>query len=182
MVKYGIVKPIGKNLEFSGKLMKFTIENMLEEKVLVDPQDTKEDISQDEQWAEDLAVLTRKMSLLEAKMRSIALNFLRMDSLLNRGDSADERIFKCISDTRRGALKRLSGEALIGKLFWLELKNIYIKEWKLFEVIFSDKKRFQDATEILNDRPYAHAKQVDLIYLAMYNREVDWMREKIDKI
>lgn len=67
----------------------------------------------------------------------------------------------------------------MGKLYWLELGVIIAREWKHFERFFQDKRRLQSAFQLLNERPDAHAKDVDLADVALQRRELTWLEERI---
>ena len=49
----------------------------------------------------------------------------------------------------------------------------------MFEAIFGDKKRFEQAVGLLNDRPDTHAKEIDLADIALQRRELVWLEERV---
>lgn len=65
------------------------------------------------------------------------------------------------------------------KLFWKELGQIVVKLWDVFQTSIQDKKRFEQAIELLNDRFDAHAKDADAADLALQRRELGWLEERI---
>ncbi|RKN29946.1 hypothetical protein [Micromonospora musae] len=67
----------------------------------------------------------------------------------------------------------------MGKLYWIELGSVIGREWAHFQAFFNDKKRMQVAFELLNERPDAHAKDVDLADVALQRRELTWLEERI---
>jgi hypothetical protein len=96
-------------------------------------------------WAEDLAIISKRRNLIERKLRSISINFIRFSALSGGGNAAangKERVLKCIDAKRRADLEYLDLENIMGKLYWLELAALIKKEWALFEKIFGDRARF----------------------------------------
>ena len=73
----------------------------------------------------------------------------------------------------------LAGDALLNKLFWKDLGTIISKYWASFEKVLGDKKRLENAMDILNDRPDAHAKPIDAADVALYRRELVWIEERL---
>jgi len=136
-----------------------------------------------EDWADELALIGKRRNILERKMRSIVLNFIRQDSLCNKDKPrAKDRILKRIEEKRRKQLENLSPEALMDKLLWTELCIIIDKEWALFGGIFNDKNLFNLNCSVINDRYDAHAKPADLADLALYRRSLTWVESCINAI
>ncbi len=80
---------------------------------------------------------------------------------------------------RRENLVSYAPATVMDKLYWNELKLIISKQWKYFERIFGDKKRFQAVMDLINDRPDTHAKEIDSADVALYRRELSWLEGKV---
>ena len=132
------------------------------------------------EWAEDLAVISKRRNVLERQLREMALNFIRFDSLSHRGGmSATERVLAALGPPRREKLRTFAGENLVNKLLWTELTALIRREWKLFERLFGDASLFQQHAAIVNDRPDTHAKALTAADLALHDRSLKWFEEKI---
>ncbi len=68
------------------------------------------------------------------------------------------------------------------KLYWLELSGIIVKNWSNFEKLFGDQKRFQSSMELVNERPDAHAKNIDLADVALYRLELSWLEDRVNSV
>jgi hypothetical protein len=130
------------------------------------------------EWAEELAVINRRRNVLERKMR----NFVRfvLKATLPKNQSWSERVLGVLPQGRRESLRALSADVLMEKLMWPDLGSIILKNWENFEPIVGDRKRFEVASSLLNDRPDAHAKNIDLADIALQRRELTWLEERID--
>ncbi|GGK94995.1 hypothetical protein [Deinococcus radiotolerans] len=182
--RYGILKRQSGKYSFSGALFENAIQDYFKNKNTFESDGivTPKNEAQFGEWAEELALLSRRMNILESNLRSLILNFIRASYLKDKSQTTDDRIKSCLSQDRRKQLAAYSKEALMDKLYWIELKNIICKEWSIFEFIFSDQSKLKSAFETLNDRPYAHAKPLDIYSIALYRRELDWIEDKMSKI
>ena len=136
------------------------------------------------EWAGELAALGERRNLLERTLRSVFLNFIRFACLSDttQGVSVRERIQRGVSDRRRRELRHLSAEGVLSKFTWKELTDSIKREWVLFEKVFGDRKRFGEASEVINERFDAHAKDADLADFALYRRELTYLEEKLGKL
>ncbi len=135
------------------------------------------------EWAEELAAVGRRRNVMEKKVRSIVVNLIRFDSLSNKDKpSAKERVLKAINDKRKKELEFLSLDDVMDKLFWPELIALAGREWSLFERVFGAKDKFTQATEIINDRPDAHAKGYDAADFALYRRSLKLIEDSLKTI
>ncbi|WP_156118001.1 hypothetical protein [Paracoccus sp. PAMC 22219] len=83
-----------------------------------------------EDWAEDLAALGQRRNLIERKLRSIVLNFLRMQALQSKKlDGLAEHILGSLPEHRRKQLIGLPLDALFHKMMWPELTALVKKNW-----------------------------------------------------
>lgn len=132
------------------------------------------------EWAEELAVLNRRRNLIERKLRGMAVNFIRYDSVAKGKKSAD-RMLLVIDTQKRGAISHLAADEMIEKFTWLDLTKLILKEWSLFERVFGDKALFENHAMLVNERPDAHAKHGDLADLALYRRSLQFFEDRIGR-
>lgn len=130
-----------------------------------------------EEWAEELSVINRRRNLLERKLREFLHFGLKFSS--SESESWAEKVLKSLPERQRTSLTGLSGDALLSKLYWKELATAIGKNWQSFESSLGDKKRFEAAMDLLNDRPDAHAKAIDAADVALYRRELTWLEERL---
>lgn len=187
LTKYGLLTTDSQSTHFSGAMIREGLSLIFETN-----EDTTFDENLDEnnqqnkffgEWADELAIIGKRRNVIERRLRSIVLNFLRQDSLSDKNKPlAKQRILQRVDEKRRKNLENISPEELMDKLLWTELSHIIEKEWSLFERIFNDKTQFSQNSSIINDRFDAHAKQADLADLALYRRALSWFEERINAI
>lgn len=146
------------------------------------------DISQIElsvgEWADELAAISKRRNILERKFREITLNFIKMDSFSNSTKkSSKDRILAVLPEKQRVSFSHMSADEIIQKYCWTDLvKLLSTKEWQLFEKIIGDKNAFNLNASVINDRPDAHAKNVDAADFAMYRRSLKFMEDILAKL
>ncbi|MDD2542427.1 MAG: ATP-binding protein [Desulfuromonadaceae bacterium] len=128
-------------------------------------------------WSEELAVINKRRNIIERKLRDLIRFSLKIQ--LPKGSSWVEVVLGSIPNNRRNDMSSFSGDVIMEKLFWLDLLNIVKKNWPSFQSTFGDIKRFEVAMDLLNDRPDAHAKEIDLADVALQRRELKWLEEKV---
>lgn len=133
------------------------------------------------EWAEEIQAISRRRNVIERRVRDIAVNFVKFDSLRNK-KSAKSVLLSALPENRRSALEKLGPDDAASKFTWLELSAVILKNWDLFEAIFGDKKKFEENRTIVNERPDAHAKTIDMADVALYRRSLLWFEERIDRI
>ena len=136
------------------------------------------------EWADEIAAISKRRNLLERKMREIAINFIKMDSLSNPAKkSAKDRILGVLPEKQRTVLSHMAADEIIQKYCWADLIKLYVgKEWKLFEKMIGDKNLFNLNASIINDRPDAHAKESDGADFALYRRALRYMEDMLAKL
>ncbi|MBF9264693.1 hypothetical protein [Paracidovorax cattleyae] len=95
------------------------------------------------------------------------------------GENWVDAVLRALPEKQRIELASLSGDALLNKLYWRELGVVILKHWAHFEKVLGDKRRFESAMDLLNDRPDAHAKAVDAADIALHRRELQWLEERL---
>jgi len=188
--KYGIVSNQQGRYEMFGDMMKEGFKLHLEmatsgaESNMQPAQsnETKVKMNDLTEWADELAVINKRRNMLEKRLRQIALNFIRFDTLNQKSNSVSDRLLAAISENQRSRHKHLSAEEIIEKFLWTELVSLITKEWPLFSKIFSDKVKFAHDCEIINSRYDTHAKDVDLADLALYRRSLSSLEEAVSKL
>ncbi|MEM5277473.1 ATP-binding protein [Cupriavidus taiwanensis] len=135
------------------------------------------------EWAEELAAIGKRRNVLERKLRELALNFLRFDSMAS-GRLSDllPRIVSILPEKQRAAMTHMTAEEVTNKFLWTDLIKLIGKEWALFEKIFGDKALFSQHCDVINDRFDAHAKPADSADFAMYRRSLRYVEDRIAKV
>lgn len=135
------------------------------------------------EWAEELATIGRRRNLVERKLRGICANFIRYSSLISKDQTSSKgRVLIAVDAKRRSSLQHFELDELVTKLYWLELVSVVKREWALFERIFGDRTLFDQNAEIVNDRPDAHAKDMDVLDRALHRRALEWFEERLSKV
>lgn len=181
--RYGITAADG---SVSGEMMRMALLMISEESLLSD------DISQAREneprslmgeWAEELAAISYRRNVVERTLRSIVINFLRMHALSSKGSAnAKTVLLASVQEKRRFELEPFNLDGISEKLYWIELVSVINNNWSLFEKIFGDKTLFNQNASIVNDRPDAHAKHLELSDIAMHRRALQWLDERISRI
>lgn len=181
--RYGIANASG---AASGAMMRMALAMLAEEtpsaesNVPVDREGTRPLISE---WAEELAGISYRRNTMERALRSIVINFLRVAALsAKEAQSAKAMLLAAVPQKRRAELEPFNLEAIADKLLWLELVSVINRNWLLFERVFGDKTAFNENAQIVNDRPDAHAKQLEPGDVAMHRRALQWLDDRIARI
>jgi len=145
--------------------------------VTLNPQDSLSE------WAEEIAALGKRRNLLERRLRELALNFLRFDSLTSgKASDAKDRVLSILQDNQRATLKHLSAEDVVARFLWTDLYKLVAKEWSVFSKLLGDKEIFLRNCEIINDRFDAHAKHADSADFALYRRSLSFIEDRLAKV
>lgn len=135
------------------------------------------------EWADELAIISRRRNLLERKLRGVIGNFVRFSAMNDASKgTAKDRVLKCVDTKRKEVLQNFDLDELMSKLFWLELIAIVKKEWQIFDRLFGNKAMLDKYTSIVDDRPDAHAKDVDLFDAALHRKGVEWFEDRLGRI
>jgi len=182
LLRYGLVRQRGDALHIESDLVRFGINLLLNQadRPGIDagePTLTRRFELEETEWAEELASIGKRRNLLERKAREFIRVALKMG--LPSGKKWIPAVINSLQASRREELAGLAPDALMSKLYWRELGLIICREWTVFSRFFDDKKKLQNAFEILNERPDAHAKDVDLAEVALQRRELTWLEERI---
>lgn len=179
LMKYGLVRQRGTNLQIEASIVMEGLGLIAAEQAASStPVVATFSFDLDEsEWAEELASISRRRNILERKAREFVRVVLRM--ALPPDKLWQDVVRAALAPRRREECLGLTPDSLMGKLYWLELGNIIGREWTSFERFFDDKKRMQSAFALLNERPDAHAKDVDLADIALQRRELTWLEERI---
>ncbi len=185
--RYGIVDSSDTS-SLAGDMIRLGCELHLDEreqqKSKSEEKSVEQEVSPLDEWAEELALIGKRRNVLEKRLRSIVVNFLRADFLGSSSSKAvAERITAVVPSSRRNKISHLSAEEAVEQLMWRELVElIAAKEWTLFLKLFGDKGQFRRDCGIINDRPDAHAKNVDPADLALYRRSLKSLESAIAKV
>ncbi|MCY3840148.1 MAG: hypothetical protein OXH09_16115 [Gammaproteobacteria bacterium] len=136
------------------------------------------------EWAEEIATIGKRRNIVERQLRSIVVNFVRMDSLSKPGglEKIKRRILRVVPSNERQGFEHVSAQDTVSRFTWQQLTKLVEREWRLFERIFGNKKDFTSHCEIVNDRVDAHAKSADHADIALYRRSLGWLEERLARI
>ena len=182
--RYGIIVENGDSYDLSGNMMRAGFEDYLDERTSASHvgQTSQVGTAPEGDWAEDLATIGRKRNVLEKRLREIVIGYLSYDSTHDRSKkSVQERLLQIVPSARKKDLARKSSHEIIGSFLWSDLYRLILKEWRLFDPIFSDKRRFEQDCEIVNERPDAHAKDIDPADLALHRRALEHLTDQLDR-
>jgi len=136
-----------------------------------------------EEWADDLAVISKSRNILEKRLRQVVLNFIRVDVLADKSKgTVKARILQVTPSDQRNKYDHLGADDIIEKYNWSELSALIKKEWRLFQGVFADKNQFELQSSMINDRPDAHAKSFDVADFALYRRALKWLSDSIQTL
>jgi hypothetical protein len=134
-------------------------------------------------WAEELQVIGKRRNIVERRLREIVFNFLKFSALSSvEGKSAKDRILAALPERRRRELSNFNVDEISQKIYWLELVNLIKREWSLFDKIFGDQQMLLENANLVNDRPDAHAKDVDRADIALYRRSLAWFEDRLSRL
>jgi AAA-like domain len=142
-----------------------------------------ESINELGEWAEELALISKRRNLLEKRLRQVCLNFIKLDSLNDRKKPASaSRISVVIGGVDDRKIANLSADEMIEKFNWTDLEKLVDREWPLFSRVFGDKKQFKEDCNIINERYDAHAKDFDPADMALYRRRLKRLEDALSKL
>jgi hypothetical protein len=168
-----------------GPLMRAGIEALIEEAELTtaQPPIRAESQTETDAWADRLAYLARERGLLERRLRGFIVQVLRTQRALKPDSrTPKELLLSALPEARRNPLEKYRVDDVIERLFWLDLLQIVKRNWDAFAPYFGDQPKFEQHCDIVNDRPDAHAKELDDADLAMYRRSIRALNELMDKL
>lgn len=181
LLRYGLASQTSSGVAVTSSMIRSALPNLTTETPIEKPAPTFEaNINltlSTEEWAEELGVISRRRNSIERKMREFIHFALKI--FAKKGENWADNVLKSLPETQRSELSHLSGDAMLGKLYWKGLGVIIIKNWEAFEKILGDKRRFEAAMDLVNDRPESHAKSVDAADIALYRRELTWLEERL---
>lgn len=128
----------------------------------------------DAAWAAAMAWINHRRVLIERRLRRLVRRNLEAVAA-SGGRPWRAAVLAALPSERRQVSTDVPDDALLDSLYWIELGNIISREWRHFESDLKDKRRVQLTFQIVNDRPDAHAKPVDLADFALQRRELLWL-------
>jgi hypothetical protein len=133
-------------------------------------------------WVEEIQIISRRRNLIERRLRGVAFNFIRFVSLTDKSKNSKDIILSALDAQRRSELSGYKVEEIAERIYWRELINIISKNWDIFQAVFYDKRILKENASIVNERPDAHAKDIDLADVALYRRALDWFEACLEKM
>jgi hypothetical protein len=137
---------------------------------------------QHREWAAELGRLAELHNDVELRMRALIHSTLASEERA-RGERgwAEREILAAIRSKEHSRVGSGSPDQLLARLYWIELIAIIGRQWRLFARAFGDLQELRAKARIVNDRPFAHAKPLDVADLALYRRELSWFRTKLEQ-
>jgi hypothetical protein len=186
--RYGVVVTRNRERVISGKMMRLGMRSYMATKAqeevnvgLEAPERLRYETA--DEWADEIASLGALRNKLERKLRGIALNFVRMDSLQKKDKApVKERVAKVLDERRRTGFQHLSADDIVEKYNWTDLVALFEREWSLFEPVFKDKSRFKSVCDVVNIRYDAHAKDADRASVAEYRRALTYLEDLLARL
>ncbi|HWL42997.1 MAG TPA: AAA family ATPase [Ilumatobacter sp.] len=134
----------------------------------------------EELWAEMLGEVSTVRNAVERRLRDLILVVVRSELASDKARHPKDALVAAVPSERREAL-RGGATNILKAMYWLELLAVIRKNWKWFEKYFADRAKFDLYGEIVNDRPDAHAKDIDGADLALQKRALEWFDKAIDR-
>lgn len=135
----------------------------------------------EEEWADLLSEVSHRRNILERRLREFIVAVLRLEcSSKQDGRKPVDIILAAVPAERRTVLGSKNSGSLMKALFWSELLNVMKKNWPIFQRHFQDRKQLDLYSDIISDRPDAHAKDFDGADLALQRRAISWFEDRIE--
>lgn len=177
--KYGVTD---KNNAVSASMLANGL-NTIERRSKTQSPPKESEVSFLDEWAEDLAAISKRRNILERKTRDLVLNWIRQDSASHENKpSTKERILAVFPTKQRPQLDNFGTDILIEKLLWTQLAQLIEREWEIFGRVFGDKQKFRANCALINDRFDAHAKSADKADFALYRRALAQLEDRINRL
>ncbi len=180
--RYGLIRRDGSTFVPGGRMMELGIQSALGTTEQPDTHVSGSQYETLDQWAEDLALCNARRNKIERRLRGMVVNFIRSDVIRTKSASTTDRLLAAIDGGRRQSFFGLTPEEMIEKFYWSDLTQLIAREWSLFEPVFASKADFQQHSKTANERPDAHAKDVDKLNLALYRRSLDYFESQVNRV
>lgn len=171
LLGYGIVKEVNENFYITINAVNLYLENTHK---LQGKKTSKE-----QAWSE----VSKRRNVLEDKLRKIML--LRM-TMQYGSKKVKGKLLEVVESGRkeREKLQDLEINDLIENHFYLlDVKQVILKNWSLFDVTFIDKVKFENFLDVINKyRIDAHAKTIEESDLLMLTLAFNWFDERIEDL
>lgn len=171
LLGYGIVKEVNENFYITINAVNLYLENTHK---LQGKKTSKE-----QAWSE----VSKRRNVLEDKLRKIML--LRM-TMQYGSKKVKGKLLEVVESGRkeREKLQDLEINDLIENHFYLlDVKQVILKNWSLFDVTFIDKFKFENFLDVINKyRIDAHAKTIEESDLLMLTLAFNWFDERIEDL
>lgn len=136
----------------------------------------------EEEWAEMLSEVSLRRNVEERRLRELILIVVRSECAAQGAQKKPADVLRAaLPASRREYNESLGASQLMRTLYWSDLLQVVRKNWRWFEQLFADRSKFDMWGEIVNDRPDAHAKDLDGAELALQRRAIDWFARAIDR-
>ena len=134
----------------------------------------------EEEWADLLSEVSRLRNILERDLRDFVLTVIRLEcAQRNDGRRPADILSSAVKLERRELLQGKTATNALKAMYWPELVAVIKKQWPWFERYFSDRRQVDLWADVINDRPDAHAKELDGAELALQRRAIQWFQERL---
>jgi hypothetical protein len=134
------------------------------------------------EWVDLLTEVSRGRNLLERAMRDFVGTILRVEcARKEESRSPQDVLVAAIPLERRESMAGKRTSEILKALYWTDLLAVIKKSWPWFQRYFGDRSSVDLWGGIVNDRPDAHAKEVDGADLALQRRAIQWFQDAIDR-
>jgi hypothetical protein len=135
----------------------------------------------EQEWADLLGEVSRARNVLERTLRDFIAAAIRGECAKPSNTRRPvELVISSVRAERRIELQGRNLAAVLKALYWQELVAVLKKNWTVFEPYFNDRKQVELWADVINDRPDAHAKEIDGAELALQRRAITWFEDRIE--
>jgi hypothetical protein len=134
----------------------------------------------EEEWAALLSEVSHRRNVLERDLRDFVPAIVRSElAARTDGRTPASVMLAAVPGNRRDELGGLGSKALLKALYWSELIGVITRNFSWFQPYFGDRPEMALQAAIINDRPDAHAKDMDGAELALQRRAIGWFEDRI---
>lgn len=133
--------------------------------------------------SEKLARITERRGKIEKQLRRI----IQTQLLLKYGKKAKDQMIKVASGATKDKsqetkLRSADFKAAMQELYFWQLKTLILDDWKSYQMLFPDKKKFETFFDIINSyRADAHAKEIDEEDEALLNYAFKYFEKMLEE-
>ena len=132
------------------------------------------------EWSDLLGEVSRLRNKLERELRELVATTMRVKLAESKdGRRPSDVLVSALPAERREQFSKSNTREILKSMYWSDIVNVIRKNWRWFEAMFVDRKQMDLHAEIINERPDAHAKEIDAADLALQRRSILWFSERV---